>query len=269
MKKSWPLLLPCPARLRPPPWPASFSHRFVRVDFCFHLRPLQHHHQHHQHHRHLHSHPQNFSWIFKQFFLVCFAHLTNSIRRTRGPPPYLSLSLPSSFPSCPSRTLKISQQEAFSVVMPIYLETRAFISTHLIGSRVYLLSSHRPSLTLPLPPLCRCFRSFSSCCFFIIINFPASYMHTKQNKGRTAAKASHQWRGRGRRWRRRRRKGTGAAYNRTTPTQCERTLKYGKTEADCGTQEKPQAARAELLEMRSLFLTASGCRTWQAANEAA
>lgn len=76
--------------------------------------------------------------------MVCFAHLTNSIRRTRGPPPYLSLSLPSSLPACPSRTLKISQQEAFSVVMPIYLETRAFISTHLIGSRVYLLPSHRP-----------------------------------------------------------------------------------------------------------------------------
>lgn len=56
-------------------------------------------------------------------------------------------------------------------------------------------------------------------------------MHTKQNKGRTAAKASHQWRGRGSR--RRRGKGTGAAYNRTTPTQCERTLKYGKTEAEC------------------------------------
>lgn len=89
---------------------------------------------------------------------------------------FLSLSLHPSLPLCPSRTSKISQQEAFSVVMPIYLETRAFISTHLIGSRVYLLPSHRPHLptaplTLPLPSLCRCFRSFSSAAFLLLLIF--------------------------------------------------------------------------------------------------
>lgn len=95
-------------------------------------------------------------------------------------------------------------------------------------------------------------------------------MHTKQNKGRTVAAKARQVT-RSRSWQGEQRGGgelaAGDAYN---TTQYEGTLKYGKTETDVGEggggrgggARAELAARAELLEMRSLFfLTASGCRT--------
>lgn len=175
--------------------------------------------------------------------------------RTRGPPPYLSL--PSSLPACPSRTLKISQQEAFSVVMPIYLETRAFISTHLIGSRVYLLPSHRP----PSHSLClHCvgvFVRFLLAAFLLLLIF--QQVTCTQNKIKAGQRQRQVTNGEGG-------AAEGGGEREQAPPTTEQHQRNAKGHLNMeklkqSVQEKAQAARAELLEMRSLFLTASGCRT--------
>lgn len=151
--------------------------------------------------------------------------------------------------------------------MPIYLETRAFISTHLIGSRVYLLPSHRPrSHSLCL----RCvgvFVRFLLAAFLLLLIF--QQVTCTQNKIKAGQRQRQVTNEEGRAAE----EGAGEGEREQAPPTTEQHQRNAKGHLNMeklkqSVQEKAQAARAELLEMRSLFLTASGCRTWQTADKA-
>lgn len=151
--------------------------------------------------------------------------------------------------------------------MPIYLETRAFISTHLIGSRVYLLPSHRPPLRSHCLHYVGVFVRFLLAAFLLLLIFQqVTCTQNKIKAGQRQRQVTNEEGGAAE-------EGAGEGEREQAPPTTEQHQRNAKGHLNMeklkqSVQEKAQAARAELLEMRSLFLTASGCRTWQAAAEA-
>lgn len=124
---------------------------------------------------------------------------------------------------------------------------------------MYLLPSHRPSLHSLCLHCVGVFVRFLLAAFLLLLIF--QQVTCTQNKIKAGQRQRQVTNGEGGAG-----DGDGEGEREQAPPTTEQHQRNAKGHLNMeklkqSVQEKAQAARAELLEMRSLFLTASGCRT--------